>query len=65
MVRAGHMGGFLAGMAFILPGFLIILSLASIYVSYGANALLPLFIGVTPVVPALIGRAAHRSVRMY
>lgn len=60
MVRAGHMGGFLAGIAFILPGFLIILSLASIYVSYGANVLLPLFVGVTPVVPALIGRAAHR-----
>ena len=55
-----NIGGFLAGMAFILPGFLIILFLSSIYVSYGANALLPLFIGVAPVVPALIARAAHR-----
>ncbi len=59
MVRAGKMGGFLAGLGFMLPGLLLMLALAWAYTIYGAS-ILPLFIGVAPAVTAMIVRAAHR-----
>lgn len=60
MVRRGRMGGFLAGLGFMLPGFVLVLLLAWLYTLVGAAALLPLFAGVYPAVAALIVRAVHR-----
>jgi chromate transporter len=60
MIRAGRWGGFLAGLGFMLPGLCFMLLLSWAYVSFGASALLPLFIGIAPAVTALIVRAAHR-----
>lgn len=60
MIRAGRLGGLLAGLGFMLPGLLFMLLLSWAYVSFGAAALLPLFIGIAPAVTALIVRAAHR-----
>jgi chromate transporter len=60
MVRAGRIGGFLAGLGFMLPGLLLIVLLAWAYGFYGASRLLPLFAGVAPAVAALIVRATHR-----
>jgi chromate transporter len=60
MIRAGRLGGFLAGLGFMLPGLVLMLLLAWGYQHYGAAALLPLFAGVAPAVTAMIVRAAHR-----
>src|SRR5687768_71189 len=60
MVRKGRLGGFLAGLGFMLPGFLLVLLLAWAYTLVGAVALLPLFAGVAPAVTALIIRALDR-----
>lgn len=60
MIRAGRWGGFLAGLGFMLPGMIFILLLAWGYQHYGAATLLPLFVGVTPCVTAIIVRALHR-----
>jgi len=60
MIRAGRLGGFLAGLGFMLPGLLLMLLLAWAYSFYGANVLLPLFVGVAPAVTAMIVRAAQR-----
>ncbi|PZP85287.1 MAG: chromate transporter [Azospirillum brasilense] len=60
MIRAGRLGGFLAGLGFMLPGLLLMLLLAWGYQHFGAAALLPLFVGVAPAVTAMIIRAAHR-----
>lgn len=60
MIRAGRWGGFLAGLGFMLPGLVLVLLLAWAYTFYGASILLPLFVGVSPAVTAMIVRAAHR-----
>jgi chromate transporter len=60
MIRRGRLGGLLAGLGFMLPGLIFILLLSWAYTLYGAAALLPLFVGVTPAVAALIIRALHR-----
>jgi chromate transporter len=60
MIRKGRMGGFLAGIGFMLPGFFLMLLLSWLYTRYGANSLLPLFVGIPPAVCALILRATHR-----
>jgi chromate transporter len=60
MVRGGRLGGFMAGLGFMLPGFVLMLMLAWAYGAFGAAALLPLFAGVAPAVTALIVRALHR-----
>ncbi len=60
MIKAGRWGGFLAGLGFMLPGFLLMLLLSWTYTIYGAVTLLPLFAGVAPAVSALIVRAAHK-----
>lgn len=59
MVRHGRLGAFLAGLGFMLPGFVLMLALSWAYVEYGAAALLPLFIGIAPAVAALVVRALH------
>lgn len=60
MIKKGRLGGFLAGLGFMLPGFLMMLLLSYIYTLYGAATLLLLFSGIIPAVSALIVRAAHR-----
>lgn len=60
MIRGGRLGGFLAGLGFMLPGLLFMLVLSWAYISFGASVLLPLFVGIAPAVTALIVRAAHR-----
>jgi chromate transporter len=60
MIRGGRLGGFLAGLGFMLPGLLLMLLLAWAYSFYGADVLLPLFVGVAPAVTAIIVRAAQR-----
>ncbi|MCE3255734.1 MAG: chr [Rickettsiaceae bacterium] len=60
MMRGGRLGGFLAGLGFMLPGFVLMVLLSWAYTIYGSVALLPVFAGVTPAVSALIARAAHR-----
>lgn len=60
MIRKGRLGGFLAGLGFMLPGFVLILALAYAYQYFGPAVLLPLFIGIAPAVAALIVRAMHR-----
>lgn len=60
MIRRGRVGGLLAGLGFMLPGLLFMLLLSWAYTLYGATVLLPLFVGVTPAIAALVIRAAHR-----
>lgn len=60
MIRKGRLGGFLAGLGFMIPGFILILLLSWAYTLLGAAVLLPLFVGVAPAVTALIVRATHR-----
>lgn len=62
MLSRGRLGGFIAGLAFMLPGFLIMFLLSVLYVSYGSTAhtLKPVFFAMQPVVVALIVRAVHR-----
>jgi chromate transporter len=59
MVKGGRLGAIVAGLGFMLPGFLLMLILSYAYVSYGSTILL-WFVGVTPAVSALIVRATHR-----
>lgn len=60
MVKAGRLGGFLAGLGFMLPGFVFIFILAYFYKLLGPVILLPLFIGAKPAVAALIIKASHK-----
>jgi chromate transporter len=60
MVKAGRLGGFLAGLGFMLPGFTFIMILAYLYSLLGPVVLLPLFVGAKPAVAALIVRASHK-----
>jgi chromate transporter len=62
MIARGRSGGFLAGFAFVLPGFLAMFALSWLYVSYGLSSplLAGLFYGFKPAVAALIIRAIHR-----
>jgi chromate transporter len=55
-------GALLAGLGFMLPGFLLMLALSWFYVSYGINSPLfqSVFTGMQPAVAALIVRAVHR-----
>ncbi len=60
MIRRGRIGGLLAGLGFMLPGLVFMLLLSWAYMLYGATVLLPLFVGITPAVAALVIRAVHR-----
>jgi chromate transporter len=60
MVKAGRLGGFLAGLGFMLPGFTFIMILAYLYSLLGPVVLLPLFVGAKPAVAALIVKASHK-----
>jgi len=62
-VRArGRLGGLLAGLAFVLPGFVLMFALSVAYARFDlrASALAAAFAGCQPAVVALIVRAVHR-----
>ncbi len=60
MTQRGRWGGLLAGLGFMLPGLVLMLALSWAYMSWGAQALLPLFVGLAPAVAAIVIRAAQR-----
>ncbi|MFL5891368.1 MAG: chromate efflux transporter [Solirubrobacterales bacterium] len=60
-VRGGKLGGFLAGLGFMLPGFLLMLGLSVLYVEANlAGHLEALFYGLSAAVAGLIARALIR-----
>ena len=59
--KHGLMGGILAGIAFILPGFLIMLALSATYDAFGAFAVArSAFYGIGPVVVGIFAVAVYR-----
>jgi chromate transporter len=62
MLRGGRLGGLLAGLGFMLPGFVLVLVVATLYVSIdlGQPALMSAFLGIQVAVIALVVRAVHR-----
>ncbi|MCJ8167155.1 chromate efflux transporter [Pontibacter sp. E15-1] len=62
MVAGGRLGGFLAGLGFMLPGFILMLLLTWLYTTIGMDtpALKAIFIGFQAAVIALIFAAVHR-----
>jgi chromate transporter len=60
-LRGGKLGGFAAGLGFMLPGFLLMLSLSALYVEADiAKNLDALFYGLNAAVGALVARALVR-----
>jgi chromate transporter len=60
-LRGGRLGGFLAGLGFMLPGFILMLGLSALYVEANlAGHLQGLFYGLTAAVGALVARALVR-----
>ena len=60
-LRGGKLGGFLAGLGFMLPGFLLMLALSILYVEAGiADSLDELFYGLAAAVGAIVARALVR-----
>ena len=60
-LRGGKLGGFLAGLGFMLPGFLLMLGLSILYVEANlAGHLDELFYGLTAAVGAIVARALVR-----
>jgi chromate transporter len=59
---AGRLGGFLAGLGFMLPGFLLMFALSWVYMNTSITQTIfaAAFLGVQPAVIALIARAVHR-----
>ncbi len=62
LIAAGRIGALLAGLGFMLPGFILMLALSWFYVTYGVSSPLfqSVFMGMQPAVAALIVRAVHR-----
>ena len=62
MLARGRAGALLAGLGFMLPGFILMLVLSWFYVAYGIGSTLfqSVFMGMQPAVAALIIRAVHR-----
>lgn len=62
MLARGRIGGFLAGLGFMLPGFVLMFGLSYFYVTFGIAS--PIFsavlYGCQPAVAVLIVRAVHR-----
>src|SRR4051812_3652929 len=60
-LRGGKLGGFLAGLGFMLPGFILMLALSILYVEANlAGHLDELFYGLTAAVGAVVARAVVR-----
>ena len=65
-LRGGKLGGFLAGLGFMLPGFILMLGLSILYVEANlAGHLERLFYGLTAAVGALVARALVRLSRSF
>ena len=65
-IRGGKLGGFLAGLGFMLPGFLLMLGLSVLYVEANlAGNLDEVFYGLNAAVGAVIGRALVRLSRNF
>jgi chromate transporter len=62
MLAGGRAGGLVAGLGFMLPGFVLMFALSWLYftVDISQSALGPVFLGVQVAVIALIVRAVHR-----
>ncbi|SHM14928.1 chromate transporter [Nitrosospira sp. Nsp11] len=63
MLARGRIGGILAGLGFMLPGFMLMMSLSWLYVRYGlqtTGTFATMFAVVQAAVAALIVRAVHR-----
>jgi chromate transporter len=62
MIARGRLGGFLAGLGFMLPGFLLMFALSWFYLKYGISSPFfgAFFFGCQAAVGALILRAVHR-----
>jgi chromate transporter len=65
-LRGGKLGGFLAGLGFMLPGFILMLALSILYVKANlAGHLDELFYGLTAAVGAVVARAVVRLSRTF
>ena len=65
-IRGAKLGGFLAGLGFMLPGFLLMLALSVLYVEVDlASHLDELFYGLTAAVGAIVARALVRLSRSF
>ena len=65
-LRGGRMGGFVAGLGFMLPGFLLMLGLSILYVEAGLNERFEeVFYGVQAAVGALVAMAIVRLGRKF
>jgi len=62
MLSRGRLGSIVAGLGFVLPGFVFMFILSWLYLAYGLTSPLALaaFAGVQPAVAALVVRAVHR-----
>jgi len=62
MLAGGRIGAILAGLGFMLPGFLLMLALSWFYVTYGISSpvFVAIFYGFQASIGALIVRAVHR-----
>ena len=62
MRARGRLGGVLAGLGFMLPGFVLIFALSWAYVRFGsgAAAFAAVFYGTQPAIAAVVVRAVHR-----
>jgi len=62
MIARGRIGGLLAGLGFMLPGFVLMLGAAWLYTDWiaGNAAMVPIFLGVQIAVLAIILRAVQR-----
>jgi len=62
MLSRGRPGALLAGLGFMLPGFLLMFALSWFYATYGISSPIfqSVFMGMQPAVAALIVRAVHR-----
>ncbi len=65
-LRGGRMGGFLAGLGFMLPGFLLMLGLSALYVEAGLDERFEeIFYGLKAAVGALVAMAIVRLSRKF
>jgi chromate transporter len=62
MRAGGRLGGVLAGLGFMLPGFILMFALSWAYVQYGMQAAVfaAVFYGTQPAIAAVVFRAVHR-----
>jgi len=64
-IRGGFWGAWAGGWAFILPNFIIVVTLASLYVRFeGLPAVAAIFYGVSPAVIALILHSCYRLTKL-